>query len=409
MTEHQVEWMFLGLGAVLALGRLFGTAARRLGQPEVVGEIVAGILIGPTLFGGALSKVLLPTDIRPMLSGLANLGLALFMFVIGYELRYTMLRESTRVAVRVSVSSMVLPFVLGAVLALQLAGDHPSKSRTGFVIFMAAAMSVTAFPVLARILSDRGMDRTRLGTVALASAAICDLAAWGLLALAAFAAGGAGPQRLLFVPVYLGAVFFVVRPLLGRLFASADAKGASATQVCVLLCCLLLSCWATEWMGIHFIFGAFLLGAVAPRGTRRDLGAEISGQVQTFGRLLLLPAYFVLAGTKVDLSSMGLSGLGELVLILLTAVTGKFIGAYAGARSSAVPPLQSTALAALMNTRGLTELVFLTAGLQLGVIDVPIYSLMVVMALVTTGLANPVLRLLERHAGGGSQLLGSLT
>ncbi|MBV6699794.1 cation:proton antiporter [Kitasatospora aureofaciens] len=405
MTAHQVQWLFLGLVAILTLSGLFGAAARRLGQPAVVGEILAGILIGPSLFGGAVADALLPADIRPALTALANLGLALFMFAIGYELRFAELRGRSGLAVRVSVFSVALPFVLGVLLALGIAGAHPVRSRAGFVLFLGAAMSVTAFPVLARILADRGLDRTRLGGVALAGAALSDLFAWGLLGLAVTVAGAAGQQRMLLVPVYLAVMSLGVRPLLKRVFAGADEHGVSPAMIGALLVALLLSCWATEWMGIHFIFGAFLLGAIAPRGGRRDLSTEVTGRFEAVSGLLL-PAYFVLAATRVNLAEVGLSGIGELALILLTAVIGKFAGAYAGARVSAVPKLQSAALATLMNARGLTEIVILTVGLQLAVIDTQLYSLLVVMALVTTAMAGPVLQLLERRAGGDARRLG---
>ncbi|WP_371495140.1 cation:proton antiporter [Kitasatospora sp. NBC_00374] len=310
MTSHQVQWVFLGLVAVLTLSGLFGALARRLGQPAVVGEILAGIVIGPSLFGGAVAHALLPAEVRPMLTALANLGLALFMFAIGYELRFGELRGRGGLALRVSVFSVALPFALGALLALAVADAHPGPNRAGFVIFLGAALSVTAFPVLARILSDRGLDRTRLGAVALAAAAIADLLAWGLLGISATVAGTAGQHRMLLVPVYLAVMVLGVRPLLRRVFAGAEEDGVTPGRFGVLLVALLMSCWATEWMGIHFIFGAFLLGAVAPRGVRRDVAAEVTGRLEAVGGLLL-PVYFVLAAIRVDLSSVGLSGAGN--------------------------------------------------------------------------------------------------
>ncbi|GAA2598031.1 cation:proton antiporter [Streptomyces axinellae] len=418
MTPEQLQSLFIGLAAILALSRLLGAAARRLGQPPVVGEILAGILVGPTLFHGAPAQYLFPADIRPMLSALANLGLVLFMFVIGYELDLSRLRGKERVAASVSLCSVLAPFALGVLLALHLADRHAPAGHTGFALFIGAAMSVTAFPVLARILADSGLGRTRVGGIALASAAIDDIVAWSLLAVVVTVSGGDGQWRILFAPVYLAVMLLLVRPGLRKLFAARPGRRAgwdgwaqehvTADQLIVVLGGLLLSCLATEWMGAHFVFGAFLYGAMMPRDTTRRLQHQVTDRFEYLTRLLLLPAFFVVAGLQVDLSHTGLRDLGELGLILLTAITGKFAGAYAGARLNKVPRAQSGVLAALMNTRGLTELVILTVGLQLGVIGPDLYALMVVMALVTTAMAGPLLHLLGRRRGG-PEALGDFT
>ncbi|WP_326691152.1 MULTISPECIES: cation:proton antiporter [unclassified Streptomyces] len=415
MTPDQIQSLFIGLAAILALSRLLGAAARKLGQPPVVGEILAGILVGPTLFNGALAEHLFPADIRPMLAALANLGLVLFMFVIGYELDLSRLRGKERVAASVSLCSVLAPFTLGGLLALHLAGRHAPASHTGFVLFLGAAMSVTAFPVLARILADSGLGRTRVGGIALASAAIDDIVAWSLLAVVVTVSGGTGQWKMFFAPVYIAVMLLLVRPGLRKLFAARPGKRAgwdgwahehvTADQLIVVLGGLLLSCLATEWMGAHFVFGAFLFGVMMPRDTSRRIQHQVTDRFEYLTRLLLLPAFFVVAGLQVDLSKTGMRGLGELGLILLTAITGKFAGAYAGARLNRVPTVQSGVLATLMNTRGLTELVILTVGLQLGVISSDLYALMVVMALVTTAMAGPLLQLMGRR-GGGAEALG---
>ncbi|MDJ1138216.1 cation:proton antiporter [Streptomyces iconiensis] len=415
MTPEQIQSLFIGLAAILALSRILGAAARRLGQPPVVGEILAGILVGPTLFNGALAGFLFPTDIRPMLTALANLGLVLFMFVIGYELDLSRLRGKERVAASVSLCSVLAPFALGGLLALHLAARHAPASHTGFVLFIGAAMSVTAFPVLARILSDSGLGRTRIGGIALASAAIDDLVAWSLLAVVVSVSGGTGQWKMLFAPVYLAVMLLLVRPGLRKLFEGRAGSRAgwdgwarehvTADQLIVVLGGLLLSCLATEWMGAHFVFGAFLFGVMMPRETLHGIRHQVTDRFEYLSRLLLLPAFFVVAGLQVDLSRTGVRGLGELGLILATAITGKFAGAYLGARLNKVPPVQSGVLATLMNTRGLTEIVILTIGLQLGVLSTDLYALMVVMAVVTTAMAGPLLRLLGRR-GGGPDTLG---
>lgn len=397
MTAHQAGVLLLSLAIILIAARLFGILAKRIGQPPVVGEIFAGILVGPTLFNGAIANTLFPTDIRPFLSALANVGLVLFMFIVGYELDHTLIRGKERVAVTVSIGSILLPFGLGAVLAVYLLQNHPADNSLGFVLFIGASMSVTAFPVLARILTDRGMHRTAVGGLALASAAVDDVLAWSLLAVVITVVGGGGSEQwhVAFAVPYVLAMFLLVRPLLRKLVAMRDKAGRLTPGVlAIVLIGLLLSSWATEWMGVHFIFGAFVFGAVMPREAGEQLRHEIMERLEQVSVLLLLPVFFVVAGLKVNLATVGLSGLGELGLILAVAIIGKFVGAFIGARLQKVPTRQAGALATLMNTRGLTEIVILTVGLQLGVLDESLFSLMVVMAVVTTVMAGPLLNLI---------------
>lgn len=385
----------LAVAAIIVLARVMGRLARLVGQPPVIGEILAGVLIGPTLFGTAVSDALLPTDIRPAMSGLANLGLVLFMFIVGYELDQASLRGRGRTATSVSIGSVVAPLGLGVLLALWLAGRHGVTDEVPFALFIGAAMSVTAFPVLARILTDRDMVRTPVGGLALASAAVDDVLAWSLLAVVVGIAGaedGASWTILLSAP-YLLVMVLVVRPLLRRLVTARDRAGRLTPDIlAVVLAGLLLSCVATEWLGLHAIFGAFLFGAVMPRmGTADALRVEILERLEQVSVLLLLPVFFVLSGLRVDLSTIGGTGLVELAAILAVAIGGKFAGAYTAARLHKVPSRQAGALATLMNTRGLTEIVILTVGLQLGLIDQRVFSMMVVMALVTTAMAGPLL------------------
>jgi Kef-type K+ transport system membrane component KefB len=394
MTPQQVGAMLLALAVIMVLARLLGALARWVGQPPVIGEIVAGILVGPTLFGTVVSNALFPTDIRPALAGLANIGLVLFMFIVGYELDHALVRGKERVAASVSIGSIILPFGLGATLAVWLAGNHGVERVLPFVLFMGAAMSVTAFPVLARILTDRTMLRTPVGGLALASAAVDDVAAWSLLAVVVTIGGGAAGQwHILFALPYVLLMFLVVRPLLRRLEVAREKAGRLTPGIlAVILIGLLLSCYITEWMGVHFIFGAFLFGVVTPRSAA--LRHDVLERLEQVSVLLLLPVFFFLSGMRVDLSAVDLRGVLELVLILLVAIVGKFAGAYAGARLQGVRNRQAGALATLMNTRGLTEIVILTVGLQLGILNTHLFSLMVVMALVTTIMAGPLLSLI---------------
>lgn len=392
MTGNQIVVLLVDLAIILILARLCGALARKCGQPAVIGEVVAGILLGPTLFDGALTEFLFPTDVRPSLSVLANVGLALFMFMVGLEFEQSMLRGVARVAGSVAVGSFVLPFGFGVLLALFLARNDPGGPKLGFVLFLGIAMAMTAFPVLARILTDRGMERTLMGSMALSSAAIIDILAWGVLAAVVAVIGGSFRWQLIGLLPYAALMFWVVRPLL-RWCASRFAR---TELVAVGLIGWLLSAAATEWLGLHFIFGAFLFGLMVPRsGEFRD---ELLRRVGPVTTSLLVPIYFVVAGFAVNLAQLTDSGIGELALILVLAVTGKFIGAFVCARIQSLGVRDSMVLGTLMNVRGMTELVVLGVGLQLAVIDGRLYSEMVVMALVTTAMAGPLLTRLSAPA-----------
>lgn len=394
MTSHQVQLLFIDLGLILLLARGFGYLAARFNQPAVVGEILAGVLLGPTLFNGTISEVLFPDDIRPLLTGMADLGVALFMFAVGLELDGATLRGRSRVTGGAIVGSTVAPFLLGIGLAFYLLRSHETRNTAAFVVFIGLAVSVTAFPVLARILTERGLSRTTLGGIALATAASVDVVAWTALAAVQAAAGGGGSGEhwrvALSVP-YVLLMLLAVRPLLRAAFVkNGEAVPFAPWHLAMVLIGVLLSAAATEAMGMHFIFGAFLFGTVMPREKTTVLRTEIqdrTGQVTS----LLLPVYFVVAGLKVDLGSLRTGELLELGVILLVAVVGKFGGTYLGARTQGLPARPATALGVLMNTRGLTELVILGIGLQLGLLDTSLYSLMVVMAVVTTAMTGPLL------------------
>ena len=395
MNSHQAAVLLLDLALILTISRVFGALAGRLGQPPVVGELFAGILVGPTLMHGAIARVLFPLDGRPFLSTLANLGVALFMFAVGLEIDQTPLKGRLRRALSVSTGAIVGPLSLAIPLGLYLAQHHATANRPSFVLFICAAMSVTAFPVLARILADAGLLRSALGGVALACAAINDVVAWSLLGVVVAVVTGAVQWQLALSLPYLVLMFSVVRPLLARLGRAADdTQRLSDRGFAIVLAGLLLSSGFTEAIGLHFIFGAFLFGIVMPRSTR--LHEQVLGSVERLSSTLLLPVYFVVAGLQVNLSGLGGVELGELMLILLVAVVGKFGGAFVGARVQGVPGRDALVLGALMNTRGLTELVILTVGFQLGVLGGRVYSLMAVMALITTAMTGPLLHLLRR-------------
>jgi Kef-type K+ transport system membrane component KefB len=396
MTASAVGSLLAGLAIIVALARLCGALFQRFGQPAVVGEILVGVVLGPTFFGIGLSNKLFPLDqVRPALGGLANVGLVLFMFIVGYELELNLVRASGRAAAAVSFGSIAAPLGLGIILGLWLAHQQHVTHAVSFALFIGVAISITAFPVLARILTDRGMQRTKLGTLALASAAVGDVTAWTLLAIVVVisqAAGATSQWRIVLLIPYALVMWFVVRPLLRWVASLRDKAGRLTPDILVIvLVGLILSAYATQWMGLHFIFGAFLFGAIMPRVDAEQMRYEILERLEQLSVLVLLPVYFVLAGLGVNLSSFGGQSAVDLVLILAVAIVGKFAGAYVAARLQRVRHRQAGALATLMNTRGLTEIVILTVGLQLGILNVQLYSLMVVMALLTTAMTGPVL------------------
>jgi len=405
--------MLAALAIIVALARLLGALFRRLGQPPVVGEILAGVVLGPTFFGAGLAEHLFPTvQVRPALGGLANVGLVLFMFVVGYELDTSLMRSQGRAAVAVSFCSILVPLGLGTALGFWLAGQQHFARHTPFALFVGVAMSITAFPVLARILTDRGMQRTKLGSLALSSAAIGDVVAWIMLAAVLVIAKSslAGQWRILLVIPYVLIMFFAIRPLLNWLADRRSKAGRLTPDIlAVILVGLVLSGYATQWMGLHYIFGAFLFGLLMPRAGAEQLRQEILERLEQISVLLLLPVYFVMAGLTVDLATFGTQSAQDLGLILAAAIIGKFAGAYLGGRLQRVRNRQAAALGALMNTRGLTEIVILTVGLQIGILNVPMYSLLVIMALVTTAMTGPVMqvvyprRLIERDIAEADQ------
>lgn len=400
-----IPFVFLDVAIVIVAARLMGRLFQRFRQPAVIGEILAGILLGPTLLGlfpGDLHLVLFPPDVRPYLAVIAQLGLVLFMFIVGLEVDLSLIRERRRTATTVSLASIVLPFGLGVLLAVSLHDNHGVVDGVpvpfvAFALFLGVAMSITAFPVLARILTGRGMHRTPTGVLSLACAAVDDVAAWSLLAVVvAVTVGGSlsGVALILaLTAIYALVMFLVVRPLLAKLVDRYRAAGRLTPDVlATLLVGVLLSAYVTELIGIHAIFGAFTFGAIMPR-TEVGLTREVLERLEQVSMLLLLPVFFVVAGLQVDVRGLGIGGLLELGAILLVAIGGKFVGAFLAARLQRVPQRQAIALGLLMNTRGLTEIVILQVGAQLGVLDQELFTLMVIMALVTTVMTEPLLRI----------------
>ncbi|MGY1616687.1 cation:proton antiporter [Geodermatophilus sp. SYSU D00691] len=401
-----IAYVFIDLAVIMVIARVFGRLAVKVGQPAVVGEIIAGILLGPTLLGalpGDLDTLLIPADIRPFLNVLAQLGLVLFMFLVGLEVDLSFIRGREKIAVSVSLASIALPFGLGFLLATYLHDKHDvvggeEVTFLAFALFLGVAMSITAFPVLARILAERNMHRIPTGVLALACAAVDDVLAWSLLAIVVAivaATSFTGVIQILgFSIVFAIVMFTVVKRLLKGLVTRYERFGQlTPDMMALVLIGILTSAWVAEEIGVHFIFGAFVFGVIMPRQGAAKLTHDITDRLEQVSVLLLLPVFFVVTGASVDVGAVGLSGVWELFLILLVAIAGKFIGAFVAARAQRVPRRQATALGVLMNTRGLTELVILNIGMQLGVLDGEMFTLMVIMAVVTTVMTSPLLTL----------------
>ncbi|WP_322938160.1 cation:proton antiporter [Nocardioides bizhenqiangii] len=398
--------VILGLLAlIIVVARLAGAAVAKVGIPPVVGEIAAGVLLGPSLLGVELSGDLFPVEQRGFLEVLARVGLVLFMFVVGLELDVSLVKGRGKVAGSVSVCSIVLPFSLGIGLAKVFVETEATAALKPdgvdfwpFALFMGAAMSITAFPVLARILTDRRMHRTETGGLALACAATDDIIAWTLLAVVLATSGIEGSHGhlpgwaiYLAIPFVLVAIF-VVRPALTVLTTAYKKAGElTPTILSVVLVGMLLFAAATEVIGIHFIFGAFLFGAIIPHENAAAMRHEILVRLEQIAVILLLPVFFLISGLKVDIQGLGSEHIIPMFAILAVAIIGKYVGAYVGARIQKVPHWQASSLGLLMNTRGLTELIILNVGLEKGLLSEELFTLMVIMALVTTVMTGPLL------------------
>jgi Kef-type K+ transport system membrane component KefB len=396
--------VLLSLAAVMVVGRLLGAALEHFGQPPVIGEVLGGILLGPSLLGWIAPQAaafVLPADVAPYLSVLSQVGVILYMFMVGLEFDTGQLARHGHTAIAISHASITVPFLLAALLALGIYPlvSPPEVSFTQFALFLGVAMSVTAFPVLARILTDRGIQRTPLGVMALTCAATDDVTAWCLLALVVGVAqahlGGAVTVVLLTFG-YIALVALVVRPLLLRFGSALLAGEATGGRLAVSLIAMLLSAVATDWIGVHAIFGAFLLGVVIPHdcGLAQDLPRRLEAVVGS----LLLPAFFAYIGMRTQIGL--LSGLADWLLaglIILVATLGKFGGTLTAARLTGVGWRDSASLGILMNTRGLMELLVLNIGLDLGVISPRLFAMLVVMAIVTTLATSPLLKIIGRE------------
>ncbi len=392
------------IAIVLAASRLMGWLFARIHQPQVMGEMIAGILLGPSLLGWlwpAASASIFPPSSIGLLNVLSQLGVILFLFLIGLELDPKLIKNRGHAAVLISHASILGPFLLGSVLTLflytQLFNDTPHMRFTAVALFMGAAMSITAFPVLARILTERNLHRTRVGAVAITCAAVDDVSAWCMLAFVVAVARSDGLKPGLITAglstIYVAAMFFVVRPFLQRLQLFYDRTGRlNQNLVAVVLLLVMVSAFTTEMIGIHALFGAFLMGAMMPKGSR--FVRELSEKLEDFTVVFLLPIFFAFTGLK---TQIGLIDSPQLwlytALIIAVACAGKFGGSALAAKVSGFTWRESSAIGILMNTRGLMELLILNIGRELGVITDAVFAMMVIMALATTAMTTPILHL----------------
>jgi Kef-type K+ transport system membrane component KefB len=398
---------FFQLAFILGTCRVVGLIARRFGQPQVVGEMIAGVVMGPSLFGLLFPDAqahIFPKSSLTITYAVAQIGLVLYMFLIGVEFQVDLIRKRLRSAASVSLAGILSPFILGSLLALTLVknGDYfaPRVARWEAMLFMGAAMSITAFPMLARIIYERGLTGTSLGTLALAAGSMDDAAAWCILAivlasfnsnpLIALAAIGGGA-------LYAAFVLTIGKRLLARLGRKVERDGVMSGQIFTfVLMVVMLGAWVTDGVGIYAVFGAFILGTAMPRGV---FAQEIQRRLEPLTTNFLLPLFFVYSGLNTRLGLVDSIMLWSVALaILFIACFGKGVACWLAARLNGEDNREALAIGTLMNARGLMELIILNIGLERGVITPTLFTIMVMMAIVTTLMASPVFEFVYRRS-----------
>ena len=402
--RNPMSILLMQIVVIIIMAGLFGRLFRRLGQPPVMGEMLAGIALGPSVLGlffPGVMTFLFPQSSLETLRLLSQIGVVLFMFVVGMELNTRHLREKGTAAVMISHASIIVPFLLGAALSLFLYRElaPPGTSFSAFALFIGVAMSITAFPVLARILEDRELTQTSLGSIALTCAAVDDVTAWCILALVIAIVNATGAAAslatVLFTLMFAAAMLFIVRPQLSRIVKETPRSSLHGRRVIAAMLAFVLVCaLVTETIGIHALFGAFLAGIVMPAAV--DFRTFLKDKIEGFSAAALLPLFFVFTGLRTqigllnDWQSWALCG-----VIILVAIAGKLGGSMLMSRWTGMSWSQSFGIGVLMNTRGLVELVVLNIGYDLGILSGRIFAMMVLMALVTTFMTGPLLSLIK--------------
>ncbi len=412
---HLAVQLFLQLAVILLFCRAVGAVAARFGQPQVVAEMIAGVMLGPSLFGLVWPDAqhwLFPwdkaqklRDTQSYLFPLSQLGLALYMFVVGMEFRMDIVRRRLKSSVAVSVAGMVTPFALGAGLAWVLyyhTDLFPKRtSLLEAVLFLGASMCITAFPMLARIISFKNLTGTTMGTVALGAGAIDDATAWCLLAVVLASFDRNWSQALLNIgggAAYVAFTLLIIRPLLARIKPALIREGTMTEAGLVTgLALMMLGAWMTDGIGLHAVFGAFVMGAAMPRGV---VSRDLIRHIQPLTVALLLPLFFTYSGlnTKITLLNTGFLWL-MCGAVLAAAVVGKGVACWLAARATGLPNREALGIGTLMNARGLMELIIINVGLQRGIISEGLFATLVIMAVLTTLMASP---LFERLVGSGN-------
>jgi Kef-type K+ transport system membrane component KefB len=401
--NHPLSHLLMQLLVVITAARVLGSLFTRIGLPAVVGEMAAGILLGPSLFGfvaPSLFAITFPAQSLGALQLLSQVGVCLFMFAVGMELNVAHVRNKAPTAVAVSHASILAPFFLGVLLALYLFEEQagPRATFTGFALFMGISMSITAFPVLARILQERGMSQTFLGSTAIACAAVDDVTAWSIMAFVVAIARSTSVFGAV-LTLAMAVVFIVVmtqgvRRVLPRWIGAARLKESepSSGTLAIVVCVAIAAALSTEVIGIHALFGAFLAGAIMP--SAEGFREKIAALVAKFSSVLLLPLFFAFTGLRTELGLLtDLHAWLVCLLIIVVATAGKLGASALTARITGMSWRESLQLGALMNTRGLMELIALNIGYELEILSASLFTMLVVMALVTTLMTGPLVSL----------------
>lgn len=403
MTPGQLSIVFfLQVATILATCRIVGTVARRwLGQPRVVGEMIAGVVLGPSLLGALVPEIqafLFPPESKPVLFVIAQFGVGLYMFLVGLGFDRSEFRANARGAASVSIAGMAAPFAAAFVLGPWLLGQpglfSPKVTGLEASLFLGAAIAITAFPMLARIIHEHGLSGTAMGTLSLSAGAIGDAGAWVVIAVV-LASFGEGPGVAVLAIggglTFAATMIFLAPHLLKRLGAAAEARGVDEGLLALVLILYLLSAWSMDAAGIHAVFGGFLLGAAMPRGA---LAQGIRDKLEPVTVVLLLPFFFTYSGLHTELTLLADPALLAVALaVLAVSVLAKGGASYAAARLSGQDHASAMGIGSLMNARGLMELIVINIGLQRGIIGPALFSMLVLMAIVTTLMASPLFEL----------------
>jgi Kef-type K+ transport system membrane component KefB len=407
-TADLTAALIASIAVILFVAVLFGYLAEKLHEPPVIGQIAAGIALGPSLVGrlpGHLTSRLFPASVLPILSEIAQVALIMFIFSVGCELNLDLLRRRRRSIVAVSTGAFLTPMALGSITAVILLSTHGEIARhhggsAAFVVYFAVALSITAVPVLAGILKDWRLDFTPAGIVSLTAAGVMDVAGWFILAILMAATSGRPVVSTCVLSVaYVIAMVAVVRPLL-RWWLGFLPETSAALRTGTVTAAALASSWVTAELGLQVIFGALFLGLLMPRRPDGQVAEDLLRPVNSAAGILL-PVFFITAGLSVNLETLHADDVLFLLIVTLVALAGKLGGGLAGARVSGMGWLDAYRVGTLVNTRGLTELIALQIGLAAGFIDTRMYTVLVLMALILTAATGPLLS----WAGMGSRAI----